>query len=95
MNWGFVRLGGIKRLEFTTIAVVAIALACVIIGQGAERYAASATPSLVAHFAPSAGEAKAGTRGVPLFNAIDYATTGSIKGQTVVLSPCASQPIER
>jgi len=91
MNWGFDRLRWIKQLEFTAIVAVAIALACVMIGQGAERYAASASPSLVALVDPSAGETKAATHGVPIFNTIDYATTGSIKGQTVVISPCESQ----
>jgi hypothetical protein len=91
MNWGFDRLGWIRQLEYTAVAALAIALACVLIGQGAERYAATASPSVAALADPSAGETKAETRSLPLFNTIDYATTGSIKGQTVVISPCASR----
>ncbi|MGD1036316.1 MAG: hypothetical protein ABR878_03815 [Roseiarcus sp.] len=95
MNGGFDWLGWIKHLEFTAVAAVAIAIACVMIGQGAERYAASTSPSLIAFLDPRAAETKAAAQPVPLFNAVDYATTGSIKGQNVVISPCASQPIER
>lgn len=95
MNRGFDRLSWIKQLEYTAVAAVAIALACVLIGQGAERYAATASPSEVALVDPSAGEARAGTHGIPIFNTIDYATTGAIKGQTVVISPCGSQKVER
>ncbi len=95
MNWGFDRLGWIKQLEYTAVAAVAIALACVLIGQGAERYAATASPSMVALVDPSEGETPAKAHSVPLFNTIDYATTGSIKGQTVVISPCTGQQVER
>lgn len=91
MNWGFDRLGWIKHLEFTAVAAVAIAIACVMIGQSAERYAASAPPPVVALSDPGTGKTKAETRGAPIFNTIDYATTGSVKGQTVVISPCARQ----
>ncbi|MGD0641964.1 MAG: hypothetical protein ABSC22_14550 [Roseiarcus sp.] len=85
MNWDFDRFGWIKNLEFTAIAAIAIAIACVMVGQGAERYAADASPSQVALSDPPAA---------PIFNTIDYATTGSIKGQSVVVTPCGSQKVE-
>ncbi len=91
MNRGLDRLGWIKHVEFTAVAAAAIAIACVMIGQGAERYAPSAPPPLVALSDPDAGTTKAETHGAPIFNTIDYATTGSIKGQTVVITPCARQ----
>ncbi len=91
MNWGFDRLGWIRRVEFTAVVAVAIALLCVMIGQGAERYAAEATPSMVA-LADANGEK---AHGAAIFNTIDYATTGSIKGQTVVISPCTGRQVER
>ncbi len=93
MNWGFDQLGRIKRLEFTAVAAAAIAIACVLIGQSAERYAASSAPSQIAIAA--AAKANAETHGAPIFNTIDYATTGSIKGQTVVISPCTGREVER
>ncbi|MGO4872339.1 MAG: hypothetical protein ACLPGW_17315 [Roseiarcus sp.] len=89
MNWTFDWFGWIKKLEFTAIAAAAIAIACVMIGQGAERYAAEASSSRVALSDPHAA-----TRASPVFNTVDYATTGSINGQTVVIAPCASQKVE-
>ncbi len=95
MNRGFDRLGSIKHLEFTAVVAVAIAIGCVMIGQGAERYAASAAPPEVALADANAAKTKAETHAAPIFNTIDYATTGSIKGQTVVISPCTGQQVER
>jgi hypothetical protein len=95
MNWGFDRLGWIRRLEFTAVAAALIALLCVMIGQGAERYAAETTPSMVALSDANGGKASGEARGAPIFNTIDYATTGTIKGQTVVISPCTGRQTDR
>jgi hypothetical protein len=95
MNWGFDRLGWIRRLEFTAVVAAAAAVGCVILGQGAERYASIAAPPADALADAEAGKTMAGTRGGPIFNTIDYATTGSIKGQTVVISPCTGRQVER
>ncbi len=95
MNWGFDRLGWIRRLEFTAVAAAAIAFLCVMIGQGAERYAAVTMPTSVALADANGGKANGEARRAPIFNAIDYATTGSIKGQTVVISPCTGGQVER
>jgi hypothetical protein len=95
MDDGFDRWGWIKRLEFPAVAGLAVAIVCVLIGQVAERYAAGAPLSLVALFDPGAGEVKAESRASPVFNTIDYATTGSTKGQTIVISPCAARPSAR
>jgi hypothetical protein len=66
-----------KRLEFAGVTAFAVALGCFFIGQTAQQYAAQMTP-------PVAVAAKA----APKFNAIDYATTGSVKGGVVVIGPC-------
>jgi hypothetical protein len=95
MNWGFDRLGWMKRLEFPAIAALAVAIVSVLIGQAAERYADGASTSLIALFGPGAGETKAESRAAPLFNTIDYATTGSVHGRSVVIGPCAIQQSER
>ncbi len=93
MSWGF---GRIKQLEFTAVAATAIAITCVMIGQGAERYAASATaPTETALGDPDSEKSGVASHGAPAFNAIDYATTGSIKGQTVVISPCTGEQTQR
>ena len=95
MNWGFDRPGRIKRLEYTAAAALAIAMAAMMLGQGAERYAAGGAPSEVALADPNGGETKAGTLGSPIFNTLDYATTGAIQGRSLVVSPCTIQTIER
>jgi hypothetical protein len=70
-----------RRLEFAGATALAISLACLFVGQSAEHFAAGIT-------APSVEVAKA----PPHFNAIDYATTAAIKGGTVVIGPCDTQP---
>jgi hypothetical protein len=94
MNWGFDARGWLKRFEFTAIAAMAIAGACVMIGQSAERYAESASEPIAVSEANSQTP-EPQSKSAPVFNAIDYATTGSVKGQTVVLSPCTGQPAAR
>ena len=66
-----------RRLEFAGVTAFAVALSCFFIGQAAEQFAAQMTP-------PTTVVAKA----APKFNAIDYATTGSVKGGVVVIGPC-------
>lgn len=95
MNWGFNARDVIKHLEFTFVVAAAIAAACVMIGQSAERYAASEAQPVIAASDPSGAKAASESHGGPVFNAIDYATTGSIKGQTVVISPCTGQQTPR
>ena len=65
------------RLEFVAAAALAISLTCLFVGQAAERFADQATPSPL-----EVAKLK------PHFNAIDYATTSSIKGGGVVIGPC-------
>ena len=90
MNWRFNQHGWIRQIEFTAAAAIAMALICIAIGQTAERYAADTTAALAQ--ADSKLQSLAPGKNTPVFNAIDYATTGSVKGQTVVLSPCETQP---
>ena len=92
MNWRLGELGWLKQIEFTAVIAAAIALACVMIGQGAERYAANATGSEIALANPKSTR---GSGQAPAFNAIDYSTTGAIKGQTVIISPCTIQDVRR
>ena len=69
-----------KTVGFAAAWAIALSLLCVFIGEGAEQFAASIdTPPV--QVANSSGKKAT-------FNAIDYATTGAIKGQTVILSPC-------
>ena len=77
-------LGWLKRLEFTTVAALAIAGLCLMIGQSAERYADATTAAarLAAREAPADGQPTA------RFKVIDYSATGLIKAPTVAASPC-------
>jgi UDP-N-acetylmuramoylalanine-D-glutamate ligase len=87
MNWRFDGRGWLKHLEFTAIVAIVTAIACVMIGQSAERYASNAGEAVA--------QSQPADKNSPAFNAIDYATTGSIKGRSVVLSPCAAEPAPR
>jgi hypothetical protein len=78
-------LGWLKRLEFTTVAALAIAGLCLMIGQGAERFADATTASaarLAARQTPADGQSAA------RFNGIDYSAIGSVKGRVGAASPC-------
>ncbi len=70
-----------RRLEFAGAAALAISVACLFVGQSVELFADRITT-------PPVETAKA----PPHFNAIDYATTATIKGGTVVIGPCDTQP---
>ena len=78
-------LGWLKRLEFTTVAALAIAGLCLMIGQSAERFADTTTTSaarLAALAAPADGQPAS------RLNAIDYSAIGSVKGRIIASSPC-------
>ena len=66
-----------RRLEFAGATALFTSVACLLIGQGAEQYAAQVTT-------PMMETAKL----PPRFNAIDYAETASTKSATVVIGPC-------
>ncbi len=66
-----------RRLEFAGVAAFSVTMACLLIGQTAQQYAAQIV-------GPTAETAQA----QPRFNAIDYAATASIKNGTVVIGPC-------
>lgn len=92
MDWRFGERRWLKHLEFTVVAAIAIAAACVMIGQSAERYAETAADPIAVAADANPAPTRPQDRNAPVFNAIDYATTGSVKGQTVVISPCGAQP---
>jgi hypothetical protein len=69
-----------KTMGFAVAWAGGLTLLCIVIGTGAQQVADSLEGS-----APSLAVAEAKK---PTFNAIDYAQTGAVKGQTVILSPC-------
>ncbi len=68
-----------KTIGFAAGSAAALSLLCIFIGEGARHFADSLDSPILA-------AAQTGKK--PTFNAIDYATTGAIHGQTVILSPC-------
>jgi hypothetical protein len=66
-----------RRLEFLGATALAVTFACLFIGQAAEQYAGRVV-----------GPATETAKLRPNFNAIDFATTASIKGGMVVIGPC-------
>ena len=94
MNWRSNERNWLKRLEFPAIGAAAIAIVSIMLGQSAERYADTET-EVAAQGDATAPSPDSSDKNAPTFNAIDYTTTGSIKGQTVVLSPCGGQQSPR
>ncbi len=66
-----------RRLELIGVAAAGVSLLCVFVGQGAQQYAAQSVQAEIAS-----------AKLQPRFNAIDYGTTASLKGGTVVIGPC-------
>ncbi len=84
--------GRFKNVGFAAIWAAVLTLACVIIGQTAEQFADTmAAPNSVVASASDMKKGNAAAAVKPQFNAIDYATTGAIKGQTVIISPCTGE----
>ena len=94
MNRGFTRLRWIAKLEFAVVVASVAATAGVLLGQGAERFAASPPPLLAALFVTTDAGATAHSGRSAAFLPVDYAPTASLKGQTVVISRCAGPPAE-
>jgi hypothetical protein len=76
---------GPRVVGFAAMAAVVISAACVLIGEGAAQYVGLNPTAIAAD--DSAKTAR------PNFNTIDFATTGSIKGQTIVISPCTGKEV--
>jgi hypothetical protein len=72
-----------RSLGIVATWAAAITVGCVLIGQGAAQYASLGAPTIASNEPAKLAR--------PNFNSIDFATTGSIKGQTVVISPCTGK----
>jgi hypothetical protein len=80
MNEDDDKLSPRKTIGFAAAWAGGLTLFCIVVGTGAQQFADSLQTE-----APLVASA---TTKKPTFNAIDYAATGAIKGQTVILSPC-------
>jgi hypothetical protein len=72
-----------RAVGFAAAWAAVLTVACVLIGQSAAIYVGLNGP-----LDASAGPTKLAR---PNFNTIDFATTGALKGQTVVISPCTGK----
>ncbi len=88
MEMDLERPTGPRMVGFAAIGAVVISVVCVLIGEGAAQYV-GLNPGAGAQIA--ADDAAKTAR--PNFNTIDFATTGSIKGQTIVISPCTGKEV--
>jgi hypothetical protein len=77
-----------RMVGFAAAGAVVISVACVLIGQGAAQYV-GLNPADGRQLAAD----DAANTARPNFNTIDFATTGSIKGQTIVISPCTGKEV--
>lgn len=75
-----------RNIGFAATWAAAITLICVIVGQTAQKYALDSSTN-----APIVASTEAAKTSRPQFNVIDYATTGAIKGQTIVIGPCVNE----
>ena len=79
---------GPRMVGFAAASAAVIAVTCVLIGEGAAQFSSLDTPTNGGQIA-SDSPAKTAR---PNFNTIDFATTGSINDQTIVVSPCTGEP---
>jgi hypothetical protein len=79
---------GPRMVGFAATAALVISVACVLIGEGAAQYV-GLNSGAGGQIAADDGAKTAR----PNFNTIDFATTGSIKGQTIVISPCTGKEV--
>ncbi len=79
---------GSRMVGFAATAAVMISVACVLIGEGAAQYV-----GLNSGAGGQIASDDAAKTARPNFNTIDFATTGSIKGQTIVISPCTGKEV--
>ena len=80
---------GPRMVGFAAASAAVIAVTCVLIGEGAAQFSSLNAPTNGVQFASDSPAKTARSN----FNAIDFATTGSTKDQTIVISPCTGKPI--
>jgi hypothetical protein len=85
----FLRDAGGSALEKYAVGALVITVGAFFFGNAAEQYAASGDLPSLAFLEP--GLASPPHVKSSKFNTLDYATTGSIKGQVVILDPCTGQ----
>ena len=78
-----------STVEKYAVGAVVATLGAFFVGQAVEQYASNGDLPSLAFLEP--GFSAAAKSKSPKFNAVDLATTGSIRGQVVVLDPCTGQ----
>ena len=78
-----------STIEYFAVAGGLIAMLALFVGYSAQQLASEGDLPTVALL--SSDQYVATRSRPPSFNTIDYATTGSVKGQVVVLDPCTGR----
>ena len=77
-----------SAIEKYVVGAMVATLGAFFVGQAVEQYASNGDLPSLAFLEPGFAGAKSKSA---KFNAVDLATTGSIKGQVIVLDPCTGQ----
>ena len=86
MKSGFWRQGSGSAVEYFALGGAVVTMLALVIGYSAQQLASNGDLPTIALL--GSDQYVAQKPRTPSFNAIDYATTGAIKGQVVVLDPC-------
>jgi hypothetical protein len=89
MTSGFWKNRSGSTVEYFAVAAGLIAVLALFVGYSAQQLASEGELPTIALL--GSDQYVATKSRSPSFNAIDYATTGSIKGQVVVLDPCTGR----
>jgi hypothetical protein len=89
MTLGFWGRNGGSAIEYFAIAAGLTAMTALFVGYSAQQLASEGGLPTIAFLGADEYVAKKSRE--PGFNAIDYATTGSVRSQVVVLDPCTGR----
>ncbi|MFZ2108883.1 MAG: hypothetical protein WAV18_26515 [Roseiarcus sp.] len=78
-----------RMVGFAATWAAVISVTCVLIGEGVAQFSGPNAPTNGGQIATDSPAKTA----QPNLNTIDFATTGSTKDQTIVISPCTGKPI--
>lgn len=80
---------GGSAVEYFAVGAALVAALAWFVGYSAQQLASDGDLPTIAFLSSDQYVAKKSR--APSFNAIDYATTGSVKGQAIVLDPCTER----
>jgi len=90
MTSGFWKNRSGSTIEYFAVAGALIATLALFVGYSAQQLASEGELPTIALL--SSDQYVVTKSRPPSFNTIDYTTTGSVKGQVIVLDPCTGRP---